>query len=365
MWSENRRYIRWLVQLLAAAATYHLQTCVRGEPQVPCFFIFGDSLSDNGNNNLLPTAIKVNYFPYGIDFPGGATGRFSNNLTVPDYITKFVGINPLIPPFANTSGSDILKGVNYASGAAGILPETGTQYGVDISLESQITNHRVTVARITGRLGSIEAAQQYLHSCLYYVNIGGNDYLNNYFKPQYYPSSHILNLTTFTDVLITIYSRQLRNLYELGARKVTVVGVGQIGCLPSQISQNGSCAQEENKAASLFDSKLRSLVSQFNSQFSGDTASFIFVNATAITTLNPHFLGLKFQRVPCCRKLVSFIGLCVKNDKPCEDREEYVFMDGFHNTDAANRITALSAYNASNPSFTYPMDINHLLSSSP
>lgn len=31
-----------------------------------------------------------------------------------------------IPPFANTSTADVLKGVNYASGSAGIREETGS-----------------------------------------------------------------------------------------------------------------------------------------------------------------------------------------------------------------------------------------------
>lgn len=39
---------------------------------------------------------------------------------------QLLGFENLIPPFANTSGSDILKGVNYASGAAGIRVESGT-----------------------------------------------------------------------------------------------------------------------------------------------------------------------------------------------------------------------------------------------
>ncbi|KAL2927976.1 hypothetical protein RDABS01_001679 [Bienertia sinuspersici] len=43
------------------------------EPKVPCFFIFGDSLSDVGNNNNLNTKAKVNYPPYGIDFCGRQT----------------------------------------------------------------------------------------------------------------------------------------------------------------------------------------------------------------------------------------------------------------------------------------------------
>ena len=63
-----------------------MQQCVHGESQVPCLFVFGDSLSDNGNNNNLPSTTKSNYKPYGIDFPTGPTGRFTNGQTSIDLI---------------------------------------------------------------------------------------------------------------------------------------------------------------------------------------------------------------------------------------------------------------------------------------
>lgn len=53
---------------------------------VPAMFIFGDSLIDNGNNNNLASLAKANYYPYGIDFRGGPTGRFSNGYTMVDEI---------------------------------------------------------------------------------------------------------------------------------------------------------------------------------------------------------------------------------------------------------------------------------------
>lgn len=52
----------------------------------PGMFIFGDSLSDSGNNNFIPTLAKSNYPPYGIDFPQGPTGRFSNGKLAVDMI---------------------------------------------------------------------------------------------------------------------------------------------------------------------------------------------------------------------------------------------------------------------------------------
>lgn len=52
------------------------------------FFVFGDSLVDNGNNNYLATTARADSYPYGIDFPTHRpTGRFSNGLNIPDYIS--------------------------------------------------------------------------------------------------------------------------------------------------------------------------------------------------------------------------------------------------------------------------------------
>lgn len=66
-----------------------LQLLVSGVPQVPCYFIFGDSLVDNGNNNELVTKAKANHPPYGIDFKYGVTGRFTNGRTTADVIGWF------------------------------------------------------------------------------------------------------------------------------------------------------------------------------------------------------------------------------------------------------------------------------------
>jgi hypothetical protein len=75
----------WL-SVFALLVLSKIQLHVHGEAQVPCFFIFGDSLADSGNNNLLPTEARANYQPYGVDYPSGTTGRFSNGRTSFDII---------------------------------------------------------------------------------------------------------------------------------------------------------------------------------------------------------------------------------------------------------------------------------------
>lgn len=55
-------------------------------------FVFGDSLTEVGNNNFFQLSLaKANYPFYGIDFSGGkATGRFTNGRTIGDIICKFM-----------------------------------------------------------------------------------------------------------------------------------------------------------------------------------------------------------------------------------------------------------------------------------
>lgn len=55
------------------------------------FFVFGDSLVDNGNNDYLATTARADSPPYGIDYPTHRpTGRFSNGLNIPDLISTFL-----------------------------------------------------------------------------------------------------------------------------------------------------------------------------------------------------------------------------------------------------------------------------------
>lgn len=80
--------LEWFMVIVVLVVSIS-QSCVHGTPQVPCFFIFGDSLADNGNNNPLGTLAKVNYSPYGIDYPGGLpTGRFTNGKTTVDILGR-------------------------------------------------------------------------------------------------------------------------------------------------------------------------------------------------------------------------------------------------------------------------------------
>ena len=81
--------------------------------------------------------------------------------------------------------------------------------GATISFRLQLANHIVIVSQIVSKLGSPDLALQYLEKCLYYVNIGSNDYKNNYFLPQLYPASRIYSLEQYAQALIEELSLNL------------------------------------------------------------------------------------------------------------------------------------------------------------
>ncbi|KAG5068922.1 hypothetical protein JHK85_001299 [Glycine max] len=94
------------------------------------FFVFGDSLVDNGNNNFLATTARADSYPYGIDSASRrASGRFSNGLNIPDLISEKIGSEPTLPYLSpQLNGERLLVGANFASAGIGILNDTGIQF---------------------------------------------------------------------------------------------------------------------------------------------------------------------------------------------------------------------------------------------
>ncbi|KAF8411102.1 hypothetical protein HHK36_003641 [Tetracentron sinense] len=354
----------WVVCVLLLLST--LRSGVRAQPQVPCYFIFGDSLVDNGNNNGIASLARANYQPYGIDFPDGPTGRFCNGRTTSDVIAQLLGFDDFIPPYAQANDQDVLRGVNYASAAAGIRDETGQQLGARITMNGQLSNYQTTVSRLVNILGDEDSAANYLSKCIYTVGMGSNDYLNNYFMPHIYSTSRQYTPEQYAEVLVQQYSQQLRTLYNYGARKVALIGVGQIGCSPNQLAQNSpdgaSCVERINNANQLFNERLISLVDDLNNNLAD--ARFIYVNPYGMfqdILANPSSYGFTVTNAGCCG-----VGrnngqiTCLPLQTPCQNRDEYLFWDAFHPTEAANVIIGRRSYSAQSSSDAYPVDIRRL-----
>ncbi|KDP25050.1 hypothetical protein JCGZ_22585 [Jatropha curcas] len=339
-----------------------------GEPQVPCYFIFGASYYDNGNNNRLLSAAKANFLPYGIDYPRGPTGRFTNGRTTADFLAEYLGFENDIPSFASIgirNSNDILKGVNYASGSSGILEETGKHVGDRTGMDGQLNNHRSIISRIAETLGDKTAAENHLHKCLYSVAMGDNDYINNYFKKLLYDTSSKYSPEKYAHLLLEKYNQQLVSLYNDGARKIVVFGIPPLDCSPAALSEESGksksgCVGERTHAINLFNSGLREMVEDINKNLTD--SKFVLVDVYGISRSS--LSSLKVTDAPCC-KVETSIGIkfpmCIPGSIPCANRNDYMWWDQLHQTEAAYKIFADRSYKSQAPTDAFPMDISRLV----
>ncbi|TKY68038.1 GDSL esterase/lipase [Spatholobus suberectus] len=333
--------------------------------KVPALFVFGDSLVEVGNNNFLRTIARANYFPYGIDFSRGSTGRFSNGKSLIDFIGDMLGV-PSPPPFVDpsTAGARILYGVNYASAASGILDDSGRHYGDRYSLSQQVLNFENTLNQYRTMMNAT-TLNQFLAKSIAVVVTGNNDYINNYLLPGLYGSSYNYTVQEFGNLLVNSLGRLLLALHSVGLRKFFLAGVGPLGCIPNVratgLAPQGRCVDSVNQMVGTFNEGLRSMVDQLNT----DHPDAIFVYANTYRVLgdilnNPAAYSFNVVDRACCgigrnRGQIT----CLPFQFPCAYRNQFVFWDAFHPTESAMYVFAWRAVNGP-PDDAYPINMKQM-----
>ncbi|PKU85829.1 GDSL esterase/lipase At2g23540 [Dendrobium catenatum] len=314
----------------------------------PAIFVFGDSHVDSGNNNyLLASLSKADHFPNGIDFKasgGMPTGRFTNGRTIADIIGEEIGQLNYAPPFLDqyTTGAALLNGVNYASGAGGILNKTGALYVSRLGMDLQIDYFNSTRQQLDQFLGKIKAGEL-VQQAIFSITIGANDFLNNYltFISDFEAPDAYINR------LMIALKDQLTRLYHLDARKIVMGSIVPIGCIPYQTSlaplDETGCAALPNQLAIKYNGKLRDLLTELNQIFPG--SNFLYANLYDLlmdVITNHQSYGFETASDACCGNGGVHGGIiaCGPASSLCGDRSKYVYWDPYHPTEAANLIVA-------------------------
>ncbi|KAG8487100.1 hypothetical protein CXB51_020637 [Gossypium anomalum] len=365
------------------------------------FFVFGDSLVDNGNNNYLATTARADAYPYGIDYPTHrATGRFSNGLNIPDLISEQIGSEPTLPYLSpELNGQRLLIGANFASAGIGILNDTGVQFVNIIRIGEQLQYFRQYQQRVSALIGP-EQTQRLVNEALVLMTLGGNDFVNNYYLVPFSARSRQFALPDYVVYIISEYRKILLRLYELGARRVLVTGTGPLGCVPAELAQHsraGECAIELQRASALFNPQLAEMLSGLNAELGADifvavntnemhmdwinnpqqfgTAQYLLLKLKmAICNLekprdipkilqdtypNPH--TLTHVRVACCGQgPYNGIGLCTIASNLCPNRDIYAFWDPFHPSERANRLIVQQIITGSTK-YMHPMNLSTIM----
>lgn len=216
-------------------------TSMAAQPNYPAMYVFGDSLSDNGNDFAVTTAQRIvpavppSVTPYATYWQG----RFSNGPVAVEYLWKLASRknSAELTPFALNGRLDKKSSVNFSFGGAG-------------SGEQNLTPNGFSVPGLVGQVGLYSAALERKKSdskALYVVWAGSNDYLQNITHDPY--------------VVIGNISNSIRTLYDTGAREFLVPNLPDLGETPL-VKAQGTSAQFTLLSKShnaLLDSTLNSL----------------------------------------------------------------------------------------------------------
>ncbi|CAN1276264.1 GDSL esterase/lipase At5g55050 [Linum perenne] len=335
------------------------------EATVPAVFVLGDSTVDVGTNNFLSGSVDRADFPHnGIDFPGSkATGRFGNGLNIADFLAKQLGLEMSPPPFFMLGNGTFplknssFKGVNFASGGAGILDITGSSPKNVVPLSEQTQQLSFVYNKILS-VRKLKGTRDLFSKSLFFISIGSNDLFEHYHSKSKQPTDK------FIASLVQAYGNHLRNLLKLGARKFGIVTVAPIGCCPSQRVFNHTlgCLEELNDLALAFHSQVTQLM--YNLSFEYRDMKYSIGNAFLMTINvinNPNLGGFKDVTGACCGQgvLLNAQGPCTPTANLCPKRDDFLFWDSYHPTQKAAKLAAVTLYSGP-PQFVAPINFKQL-----
>ncbi|MED6124163.1 hypothetical protein PIB30_056529 [Stylosanthes scabra] len=317
------------------------------------FFIFGDSTVDAGNNNYLDTVPenKANYKPYGQNgYFQEPTGRFSEGRVIVDFIGEYAEL-PLIPAFLHPH-ADYSNGVNFASGGAGVLPETN--HGRVIDLPTQLSHFEEVRESLTEKLGE-EKAKELISEAVYFISIGSNDYMGGYLDNPKMQESY--NPEQYVGMVIGNLTQAIQVLYERGARNFGFLSLSPLGCLPAlralnSESKEGGCLEAASALAQAHNHALSSVLKSLQQILKGfKYSNSNFYNWLQDRINNPTNYGFKDGMNACCgsgpyRGVFTCGGTKeVKDYELCENVDDYVWWDSFHPAEKIHHQFAKALWN--------------------
>ncbi|CAL5094012.1 unnamed protein product [Urochloa decumbens] len=301
---------------------------------VPSIYVFGDSIVDVGNNNFLPPPAPRAKSPYGIDSPASITGRFTNGYNIADLVARRLGFMKSPPAYLSLTpetSHDLLRcrvGASYASGGSGILSTTGIG---TLTLQKQVMLFYKTKSRM-----SCGWKLNYLLSkSLFLISAGGNDF--SAFGERGMAKEDAL---AYINSMVSTYVKYINALYKMGARRLGILDVPAIGCTPGARvpMMNGVCNDAANSMAQIFNKLLRVEVARaVKTSMPGMKYSIGSTYNVLIDLINKPFVaGLREVERACCGSgTLNAEAMCsMPNTTYCMDRDEYMFWDKLHPTQA-------------------------------
>ena len=275
-------------------------------------YVFGDSLSDQGNV-FNATGGVVPPSPFYFD------GRFSNGPLWVDYLAEDLGLD--VNPFVGSA--DPTEGINFAFAGA----TTGGENTISLTFP-QLPGLPGLQQQISFFTNLVPVADP---NALYIVWAGANDYspTDGTFVPFQDPDTTIANLT-----------QAVTSLANVGAENIMVVNLPDLGRLP--VSLNTPDSERLTALTESHNAALEDLSQSFDPSI--NLILFDVNESIEQVFATPQEFGFTNVTTPCL-----FVQSCFINP---DEQNQYLFWDERHPTTAAHQLVgdlALSVLNSEDP----------------
>ncbi|CAL4952354.1 unnamed protein product [Urochloa decumbens] len=326
-------------------------------------FSFGDSLTDTGN--LLVSSPLSNHivgrYPYGITYFHRPTGRCSDGRLVVDFLAQAFGL-PLLPPYLQSKGKDLRRGVNFAVGGATAMdPPFFQEIGAsdklwtNLSLSVQLGWFEQLKPSLCG---SPKKCKEYFGKSLFLVGeIGGNDYNYAFFKGK-----TLDDAKTYVPTVAGAVTDATERLIRAGATHLVVPGNLPMGCSSAYLTlhpgrnstdyDSAGCLKTYNDFAQHHNAVLQQKLQALRAKYPQARIMYAdYYGAAMSFAKNPKQFG--FTQGPlrtCCGGGGPYnfnpkASCGVRGSSVCTDPSAYANWDGVHLTEAAYHAIADSILN--------------------
>ncbi|KAM0826626.1 hypothetical protein ACQ4PT_068760 [Festuca glaucescens] len=315
-----------------------------GKKTVTALVVFGDSIVDPGNNNAISTIVKANFPPYGHDFGQDhrPTGRFCNGRIPTDFIASKLGLKELLPAYLspNLTKHDLLTGVSFASGGTGYDPLTAQLASV-ISMTDQLRMFDEFKQKVRSA-GGEAALTAILTKGVFAVCAGSDDVANTYFTMR---ARSDYSHASYADLMVSHASAFLDGLLAAGARRVAIISMPPIGCVPSQRTLSGglhrSCSEGHNEIATMVNAGMTQSVAQLRTKYPGARLVLMDIYGFLLDMMvRPAGYGFTESTLGCCGTGMMEVSVLCNGvtSAVCGDVKDYLFWDSYHPTEKAYKI---------------------------
>jgi len=233
---------------------------------------------------------------------------------------------------------------------------TGRSHCVKVALFAK-TKAKILRAGLVSR----ERLDGLLGRSLFVISTGGNDF-GAFDGPGGVPMSQA---PEFMAGMVDDYLKYINVLYKLGARKLVLLDVLPVGCLPSQraTTADGECDGDGNYLSELFNALLRAEMAKAAAAMPAMRYSIASLyNVLTDMIANPARAGLREVKTACCGS-GRFNGEveCSVETNLCADRGEYLFWDTVHGTQAAYRRAVRTFFYGTTTREAEPISLHQLL----